>query len=77
MEAQIAGFLMSLPLSPEQKATAAHLVLQISASIDRHLTPKALVALAERGVTKDQAVEFLARRALEAVIEAGRQEPTA
>lgn len=77
MEAQIEGVLMTLPLSPEQKAAAAHLVLQVSASIDRHLTPRALEALAKRGVTKDQAIEFLAKRALEAVIEAGRQEPTA
>jgi MoxR-like ATPase len=73
MDAQIRGTLEALALTDAERAVAADLLQAIAASIERHLTPTALAALASRGVTADQAIEFLARRALEAVIEDGKR----
>ena len=73
VEAQVAGTLESLALNEEQKAVALDLLCSISVSIERHLTPQALHALSMRGVTRTQAIEYLAHRALEAVIEDGKR----
>lgn len=77
LEAQIAGTLESLALTDGERAIARDLLESIAASITRHLTPTAMAALASRGVTLEHAVEFLAHRALEAVIEDGKRRAAA
>lgn len=72
IDTQVAGTIESLCLSEKEKAVALDLLCSISVSIERHLTPRALEALASRGVSRHAAIEYLAHRALESVIEAGR-----
>lgn len=66
------AILDSLPITDSEKDTARDLLEQIQDSIHWHLTPRAEAALLEKGITRAQAIEYLARRALQAVIAEGR-----
>lgn len=66
------ALLDSLPITEQERETARALLEQIEDSIHLHLTPRKQMALLERGITRAQAIEYLARRALQAVIAEGR-----
>ena len=53
-------------------AAAKELIDKITASITKQLTPERMEKLKALGITLEKAVETLARKALEAVIAAGR-----
>lgn len=53
-------------------AAAKELIDKIAASISKQLTPERIEKLKSLGITLEKAVEILARKALEAVIAAGK-----
>lgn len=63
--------LENMALTDAESAVALDLLCRISVSIERHLTPAVQVRLSLAGITRKEAIEHLARRALEGIIEHG------
>ncbi len=74
MEARIDRALAALFGPESAEPQAAELVSSVRRSLLKHLTPETVEKLKARGITVEEAVAFLARRALEAVIAEGRSQ---